>query len=142
MVSTVTPLAPARTGRAVALLAAGVAVAGVATTAIALAADAVGADPGFAPLHPAVFLAFVVVGLTAAAGGWAIIRARATRPARVLRVLVPLLTVLSLAPDVVLALSGFIPGTTLTGVVALMLMHPVVAAVAVPVLQRALPLPR
>ena len=47
------------------------------------------------------------------------------------RVLVPVLTVLSFAPDVALLVLGFIPGTTAVGVVALMLMHLVVVAAAV-----------
>jgi hypothetical protein len=72
--------------------------------------------------------------------GWTLIRARSARPARILRVLVPVLTVLSLAPDVMLAVTRFIPGTTIPGVIALMLMHLTVVGVAVPVLARALPL--
>jgi len=39
----------------------------------------------------------------------------------------------------VLMATGFIPGTTVTGVVALMLMHLVVAGVTVPVSQRLAP---
>ena len=56
-----------------------------------------------------------------------------------LRVLVPVATLLSLVAPAVLAVVRFIPGTTLTGAVALMLMHLVVVGVAVPVLARALP---
>jgi hypothetical protein len=125
-------------GRTTALLAAGAVVAGAATTVIALTAQAAGAGD-FPALKPLVYLPFVVLGLAAATAGWAIVRARATDPVRVLRVLVPVLTILSLAPDVVLAITGFIPGTTLTGAVALGLMHLTVVGVAVPVLARALP---
>lgn len=142
MVTTATSPAPARAGRAVAFLLVGVVVAGLATTVIALAARTAGANAAFAPLQPTVYLAFVVLGMAAATGGWALVRARSAHPARLLRVLVPVLTALSLAPDVVLALTGFIPGTTTTGAIALMLMHLVVATVCVPVLQRALPLGR
>ena len=56
--------------------------------------------------------------------------------------LVPVLTVLSLVPDVLLGATGFIPGATVTGSVALGLMHLTVVGVAVPVLARALPLAR
>ena len=38
---------------------------------------------------------------------------------------------LSLVPDVLLLATGFIPGTTVAGVVGLMVMHPIVAAAAV-----------
>jgi hypothetical protein len=67
------------------------------------------------------------------------VRARVARPRAVLRVLVPVLLVLSFLPDVVLLVTGFIPGTTVTGAVALMLMHLTVAGVAVPVAQRLAP---
>jgi len=125
-------------GRTTALLVAGAVVAGAGTTVIALTAQAAGAGD-FAPLKPLVYLPFVVLGLAAATGGWAVVRARATDAARTLRVLVPALTILSLVPDVVLAATGFIPGTTTTGAVALGLMHLTVVGVAVPVLARALP---
>jgi len=134
-------LAPVSRPRTIALLVAGAVVAGVATTAIALTAQAVGAGD-FPALKPLVYLPFVVLGLAAATGGWAIVRARSANPVRVLRVLVPVLTALSLIPDVVLAVTGFIPGTTVTGAVALGLMHLTVVGVAVPVLARALPVAR
>jgi hypothetical protein len=145
MVTTAAATAPAgritraSTGRTTALLVAGAIVAGAATTVIALTAQAVGTGD-FPALKPLVYLPFVVLGIGAATGGWAIVRARATDPTRVLRVLVPALTVLSLVPDVVLAATRFIPGTTTTGVIALALMHLTVVGVAVPVLARALPI--
>ncbi len=67
------------------------------------------------------------------------VRRRARRPAVVLRVLVPVLTVLSFTPDTILALTGFIPGTSLTAVLALALMHLVVVALAVSVSARLAP---
>jgi hypothetical protein len=63
-----------------------------------------------------------------------LVRARARRPRTLLTVLVPVLLVLSLVPDVMLLVTGFIPGTTTTGAIALMLMHPTVVAVTVPVM--------
>ncbi len=141
---TTTPATPpiaVRTGRTVVLLVAGVVTAGVATTVIALVAQAAGVD-GFPPLQPLLYLPFVVLGFAAAASGWAIIRARASRPVRVLRALVPVLVVLSLVPVAVLAATRFIPGTTIAGAVALGLMHLTVAGVAVPVPARALPVRR
>jgi hypothetical protein len=123
---------------AVLTLAAAVAVAVLAAGVIALAATAAGAT-SFPPLMPLVFGPFAAAGVLAAYAGWRIVRARVRNPRRVLRVLVPVLLVLSFVPDTVLLLTGFIPGTTVTGVVALMLMHLVVAGVAVPVSQRLAP---
>ena len=130
--------APTTTGRTALLLAAAVAVAGAANTAISVVAVAAGAQ-AFAPLTPPVYLAFTVLGVLAGYLGWRLVRARAQRPARVLRILVPVIVVASLLPNVALAATAFIPGTTLTGVIALSLMHLVVAAVAVPVYQRIAP---
>jgi len=144
MVTTVTttstsrPVAPPATRRVVLLLAAGALTAAVATTIIALVARAVGAD-GLPALQPLIYLPFVVLGFAAASVGWAIIRARSSRPVTLLRVLVPVGTVLSLLAPAALAVWRFIPGTTLTGAIALALMHLVVIGVAVPVLARALP---
>jgi hypothetical protein len=144
MVTTVTatstsrPAAQASTRRVWPLLAAGALTAAVATTAIALVARTVGAD-GLPALQPLVYLPFVLLGFAAMAAGWAIIRARTSRPATLLRVLVPIGTVLSLLAPAALAVWQFIPGTTLTGAIALGLMHLVVVGVAVPVLARALP---
>lgn len=121
------------------LLVAAVAVAGVANSVIALSAAAVGASSAYAPLMPPVYLAFTVAGVLAGYVGWRIVRGRAANPARVLRVLVPVALVLSWVPDVVLAIVQFIPGTNLTGALALGLMHAVVVAVAVPVYARVAP---
>lgn len=136
---TTTTASPSAAGRTALVIVAGGLVAAGASTAIALVAPLVGADPGFPAIKPMVFLPFVVLGYGAAVAGWAIVRSRSTRPAALLRVLVPVLTVLSLVPDVVLAATGFIPGTTVVGAVALGLMHLTVVGVAVPVLARALP---
>jgi hypothetical protein len=119
-------------------LVAAIAIAVLAAGTIALAAIAAGAT-AFAPLMPYVFGPFAAVGVLAAYAGWRIVRASVRRPRQVLRVLVPVLLVLSFIPDVVLLLTGFMPGTTTTGAVALMLMHLVVAAIAVPVSQRLAP---
>lgn len=118
---------------------AAVAASAIATTLIALVARAVGAGDAFPPLQPAVYLTFAAAGTLAALGGWALVVRLVPRSARVLRVLVPVLVVLSLVPDVVLLITGFIPGATPGAVVALMLMHPVVAASAVVAGQRIAP---
>jgi hypothetical protein len=136
--STSATLAPSRT-RAAFLLTAGAIVALAANAVIAMAAIAAGADSGFSPLLVFVYGPFTVIGLLAAYAGWRIVRRRARNPRTVLRVLVPVLAVLSFIPDTVLAITGFIPDTTFTGVVALMLMHLVVVAIAVPLSGRLAP---
>jgi hypothetical protein len=134
------PERPAARPLAVALtMLVAVATSAIATTLIAVVAQAAGVAAGFPPLQPAVYLTFAVAGTLAALGGWTLVVRLVRRSARALRVLVPVLVVLSLVPDVVLMATGFIPGTTPGAVVALMLMHPVVAAVAVLAGQRIAP---
>lgn len=125
--------------RTAVLLAAAVVVAGAANSVIAVSAIAAGASSTYAPLTLPIYLAFTVVGVLAGYAGWRIIRSRAAQPARVLRVVVPVALVLSWVPDVILAITQFIPGTNLTGALALGLMHAVVVAVAVPVYARVAP---
>jgi hypothetical protein len=132
------PARPASRRRTVVTLVAAIAIAVLASGVIALAATASGAT-AFPPLMPQVFGAFAAVGVLGAYAGWRIVRARSLQPRRMLRVLVPVLLVLSFIPDVTLLITGFIPGTTTTGALALMLMHLVVVGVAVPVSQRLAP---
>jgi hypothetical protein len=139
--------APSTTGervtarRRVPVLAVAVAViiALAASTIVAVAALAAGADPGFAPLHVAIYGPFVVVGVLAGYLGWRLVNRHSARPAATLRVLVPVLTVLSFLPDAVLLATGFIPGTSVTGVIALALMHLIVVGVVVPLCLRVEP---
>jgi len=84
------------------------------------------------------YASLTVLGVLLGTAGWALVRRFSARPRAVLRVLVPVVVVLSLVPDLAL-LAG---GTTLLNVVGLMLMHVVVAAAVVPTLARVLPLPR
>jgi hypothetical protein len=125
--------------RTTAILAAGAIVAILANLVIATVAHSAGASADFSPLLIFVYGPFTVVGLIAAYVGWRVVRRRARRPAQVLSVLVPVLTVLSFAPDTILAITGFIPGASLTAVIALALMHLVVVAVAVPICARLAP---
>jgi len=121
----------ARPRSAVLLGLAGVAAALLASTLVGTVAAALGADPDFAPLRPYVYLTFAAVGTIASLIGWVVIARRARSSRRLLTVLVPVLTVLSLVPDVALLALGFIPGSGPLEVVALMLMHPIAAASAV-----------
>lgn len=119
------------TGTAVLVGALSVLAAMAASAIVAGIAVALGADPSFGPLLPPVFLAFAAAGTIAGLLGWVVVARRAAHPDRVLRVLVPVLVVLSLIPDVALLILGFIPGSSPTAVVALMLMHPIAAVSAV-----------
>jgi hypothetical protein len=134
-----TSAAPSARSRTILVLTAAGVIGVAANALIATAALAAGASASFSPLLVFVFGPFTVLGLLAAYAGWRIIRSRAARPAALLRTLVPVLTVLSFVPDTVLALTGFIPGTSLTAVVGLALMHLVVVAIAVPVSARLAP---
>ncbi len=125
--------------RTAVLLVAAFAVAGLANSIIAMAAIAAGASSSYAPLMAPVFLAFTAIGVGVGYVGWRMIRRMFEQPARVLRVLVPVVLVLSWVPDVILAIVQFIPGTNLTGALGLGLMHAVVVAVAVPVYAKLAP---
>lgn len=128
-----------RAATAVLLVVAAVAATAIALTAVAFGALALGADAGFVPLQPGPYLTFGIVGVLAGLAGWMLIVRSVRRSARMLRVLVPVLVVLSLVPDVILLVAGFIPGTTPIGVGALMLMHLIVATIAVVIGQRIAP---
>lgn len=122
--------APPR-GRTAVLVLAALVVVATATTLVSLAAIALGAEPDFGPLQPAAYLPYAIIGTLAALGGWVLVVRFVARSARLLRVVVPVLVGLSLIPDIALLVTGSIPGTTTVGVVALMLMHPLVAVAAV-----------
>lgn len=137
--------APAATRTSPLLIAAGVAAAIVvsvlADAVIALIAHAIGASDEFPPLQFGGFTFFTVIGVLAGLAGWAVIRSRSRRPAAVLRWLVPTVVAVSLVPDLLLLPGDTFPGTSVLAVVSLMVMHVVVAAIAVTAFRRVLPLP-
>lgn len=139
MTATARPIPAALAPTTVLVLVAGAIIAIAANAVVAFSAIAAGASSEFHPLMFPIFAAFTVIGYFAAYLGWRIVRARAAHPAAVLRVLVPVLTVLSFIPDVVVLATGFIPNSSSTAVIALALMHLVVVAVAVPVFLRVAP---
>jgi hypothetical protein len=108
---------------------------------IAVVAHALGASDDFPPLQFGAYAFLTVAGVLIAATGWAAIRRWAKRPAAMLRWLVPAVLVVSFVPDLALLASDAQPGTSVLAVVALILMHIAVAAVAVPVFRAVLPLP-
>ncbi|MER5387738.1 DUF6069 family protein [Saccharopolyspora sp. NPDC002686] len=114
-----------------------IAVASALNTAISLAAQGLGASPSTViGLQPMAYITLTALGVIAAAAGWTLIHAKAKNPKSLLAKLVPSVLVLSLFADIPLF---FIDGASVVGVVALMLMHIVVAAVVVPVFARTLP---
>ncbi|MFC3893334.1 DUF6069 family protein [Lentzea rhizosphaerae] len=117
------------------------AVATALNAAIATIAVAAGASSQFQALQLPTYATFTVIGVLAGAAGWAVVRAKTRNPRRVMRVLAPAVVLVSFVPDVLVGVSGGLPGASWGGVVALMVMHVVVAAVAVAVYARMLPLP-
>ncbi|ADJ43273.1 hypothetical protein AMES_1450 [Amycolatopsis mediterranei S699] len=108
--------------------------------AIAWAGQALlGAPDEFRQLTLPVYGPLTIIGALAGAIGWRLIVNRSRNAARLLTWLVPAVVALSLIPDLMLLSSKSQPGTTVGGVVALMLMHLGVAAVAVPAYRRFMP---
>jgi amino acid transporter len=118
--------------RTAAILVAAVIVAIAVNVVIAAVAVAAGAPSTYGPLTFPAYALFTTLGIAGGWAGWVLVHRRARDPRRTLRVLVPVLTLVSFVPDVLLLAFRFIPGTTTAGVIALMLMHLVVVAVAVP----------
>ncbi len=114
------------------ILAAAVAIAIAANSMVALIAVAAGAPTTYGPLTFPAFSLFTAVGVVAGWIGWSLVRRHARDPRRTLTMVVPIVTVASFVPDVLLLALRFIPGTTVSAVIALMVMHLVVVAVAVP----------
>ncbi|WIB36068.1 MULTISPECIES: DUF6069 family protein [unclassified Curtobacterium] len=111
----------------------------IANAIIAVSALAAGADPAVQGLTPPAYITFTVVGVLIGAIGWALI-SRTRSAGRALAILVPVVLVLSLIPDVLLAVSG--GSAAITAGVALGIMHLVTTAVAVPIYRTFLPIAR
>jgi len=118
--------------RAIAVLILAAALATALNAAVAAIAVVGGVSSGYGPLTMPAYLSMTVLGIAAGWAGWQLIRRRARNPRRTLGIVVPLVLVASFLPDVMLAVFRFIPGTTLPAVLALSVMHVIVAAVAVP----------
>ena len=104
---------------------------------IAQIALAAGADDSFTPLQPGAYVFLTVVGVLLGLAGWAVVRRTASHPARLLRVLVPVVLLMSFVPD--LTTAPDMAGSTTGGVVALLLMHVTTTIIAVLGFRRALP---
>ncbi|QPV61244.1 hypothetical protein I7X12_10725 [Halosimplex litoreum] len=106
--------------------------AATANAGLVAAAQAVGIAPEFRALTypPVVFLS--VIGALGAAGVYALLRDRVAEPAATFRTVAVAVLVVSFVPDLALLFAD--PAATPAGVVVLMAMHVVVAAVAVELL--------
>ena len=110
----------------------------VANAIISAIAQAAGADTAdYQGLTPGAYISLTFLSVVVGVLVWIAVRAKADRPSVVLGRLVPAVVLVSLLADVAV---GFSVGWT--GAIALGLMHIAVAAIAVPVFQRTLPLPR
>lgn len=125
------------TGKVVLGVVAAIVVASIGNAVVSYLAQALGADPNAVEgLKPQGYVVLTALGVIIAAIAWATIRKRAKDPARTLGKLVPIVVAVSLLVDVPVF---FLPGASIIGVLALMVMHVVVAVVAVPVFRRVLP---
>ena len=102
---------------------------------IAVLAHALGAPEDFRPLEPSSYVFLTALGVLAGSAGWALVRRFSPDPERLLRRLVPSVVVLSCVPDFFQFGEGEV-----TGVVALLVMHVAVAAIAGPTYRRVMPL--
>ncbi len=104
-----------------------------------IARGPLGAGDDFVPLTPGPIILWTMVGAVVGAVGWRLIVNRSARSRALLTRLVPAVVVLSLVPDVALLVSDSTPGQTTAGVVALMVMHVMTAAIAVSAYRRTMP---
>lgn len=118
--------------RTVVILTVAVVVAVAVNSVVALIAVATGAPANYGPLTFPAYTLFTTLGIVVGWIGWSLVRRRARDPRRTLSMLVPIVTVASFVPDILLLAFRFIPGTTVGAVIGLMVMHVVVVAVAVP----------
>ncbi|MGC9542180.1 DUF6069 family protein [Streptomyces sp. UG1] len=107
---------------------------------IAALARAAGASDDFQPLQASAFVFFTVVGLVIGAIGWSIVRRSSKDPESLLRKLLPAVVVVSFIPDLAMLVSDYTPHADAVGVIALLVMHVVVAVAAVFTFHKILPL--
>ncbi len=120
------------------------AVTGVAAAVLNVVVSAVargpfGASDDFAPLTPGPIVMWSVLGALVGAFGWRLIVNKRTDSRALLSKLVPTVLVLSFIPDVALLVSDSMAGQTTAGVVALMIMHVLTAAIVVTGYRRSMP---
>ena len=119
---------------------AGGVVAAVLNVAIsAIVRGPLGASDDFAPLTPGPIVMWSVLGAVVGAFGWRLLVNKKAGSRALLSKLVPAVLVLSFLPDVALLASDSMAGQTDAGVVALMIMHVLTAAIVVTGYRRSMP---
>ena len=120
------------------------AVAGVIAAIVNVAVSAIARGPfdasdDFVPLTPGPIVLWTIVGAIIGALGWRLIVTKKANSRALLAKLVPTVLVLSFLPDLALLASDSMPGQTTAGVVALMVMHVLTAAIVVTGYRRSMP---
>jgi hypothetical protein len=131
------PQADTSTARVALGIAAAAVVSIALNTAVALGAVALSPNGTRMGLDLVAYAPLTIIGVLAGTLGWALVRRHAAHARATLRVLVPVVTVLSFIPDVLLLVNGIADGVNFAGLVV---MHVVVAAVTVTTVSRVLPL--
>jgi hypothetical protein len=88
-----------------------------------IAVNVLGIGEGFMPLSWGPPIVFTIIGVLGAIIVFAIIARFAKRPTRLFRIIGVVVLVLSLLPDIGLLSANNMPGTSLSAVITLMLMH-------------------
>lgn len=104
-----------------------------------VAVSVFGIGEGFQPLGVGPTVFFTVVGVTGAVVVFGLLWRFARRPVSVFRRVALAVLLVSLVPDVLLLFSDSVPGTTIAGVVTLMVEHVATWAVVVAVLTARFP---
>ena len=120
------------------------AVAGVLAAIVNVAVSAIARGPfdasdDFVPLTPGPIVLWTIVGAVIGALGWRLIVTQKANSRALLAKLVPTVLVLSFLPDLALLATDTMPGQTTTGVLALMVMHVLTAAIVVTGYRRSMP---
>ncbi len=119
-------------------------VAGVIAAIVNVAVSAVARGPfdasdDFVPLTPGPIVLWTIVGAVIGALGWRLIVTKKANSRALLAKLVPTVLVLSFLPDLALLATDTMPGQTTAGVLALMVMHVLTAAIVVTGYRRSMP---
>ncbi len=120
------------------------AVAGVLAAVVNVAVSAIARGPfdasdEFVPLTPGPIVMWTILGAVIGALGWRLIVSKKADSRALLAKLVPTVLVLSFLPDLALLATDTMPGQSTAGVLALMVMHLLTAAVVVTGYRRSMP---
>jgi hypothetical protein len=96
-----------------------------------IAVSLLGIGQEFPPLGWGPPIVFTIIGVLGAIIVFAIIARFAKRPIRLFRIIGVVVLVLSLLPDIGLLSANNMPGTSLSGVITLMLMHVAAGAITI-----------